>query len=333
MDTTKYVFLKVRMVRCYGMKQQGMEAIMAWLQKEPSLKELCREFPEEWQKVECDLAIVFSSGKSSDVQLYLKQTSLVVSRLSRHSPNVLQGPPQKNRTVSELVCFHMARKAVQQHYVAIASGIDSGKVRFNLFNGLLAQWLLFEKDLIRKPVSLPLFHLLWPIVWQRRFLMPLVQPKGIYCFYSGKLILELKKILYGKKCLEIAAGDGTLSRFLTHEEVSITATDDGSWSHSIDYPESVVRLDAKDALRRYGPEAVVCSWPPSNNGFEKQIFVTKSVQQYIMIGSRHTFAAGNWDVYKTQTSFSFEELPHISRLVLPPELDAAVYIFNRKERT
>jgi hypothetical protein len=32
-----------------------------------------------------------------------------------------------------------------------------------------------------------------------------------------------------RECLEIAAGDGTLARFLEAEGVRITATDDHSW--------------------------------------------------------------------------------------------------------
>jgi len=314
------------------MKQQDIESINGWLNNDPPLKELCKEFPEEWQKVEHELAVAFSSGKPFDLQRYLEQRYMLLSTLSHNPTNKVSYDSKKQRAlVSELVCYQMSRKTVQQHYVAIASGVASGKIRFNLFNGMIAQWLLFERDLIRKPVSLFLFKIFWSILWQKRFLMPLVQPKGIYCFYSRELITELKKIIGERSCLEIAAGDGTLSRFLTNQGVQTIATDDGSWSHAINYPQSIVKLDAKEALHRYKPQIVLCSWPPAANSFEKQVFVTRSVQKYIMIGSRHQFAAGNWEVYKNQTAFSFEEVPRLSRLVLPPELDAAVYIFNRRE--
>ena len=59
------------------------------------------------------------------------------------------------------------------------------------------------------------------------------------------------------------------------------------------------------------------------------MFATRSVQLYIVIGSRHRFAAGNWATYEEQTTFAFEERPDLSELVLPPELDAAVYVFRR----
>ena len=91
----------------------------------------------------------------------------------------------------------------------------------------------------------------------------------------------------------------------------------------------MIREDAKEALKKRQPEVVVCSWPPANNRFERSVFSTRSVHLYIVIGSRHRFAAGNWATYQEQDKFDFEEVPELSELVLPPELDAAVYICRR----
>jgi hypothetical protein len=226
----------------------------------------------------------------------------------------------------------MAHLTIKQHLIAEATGIEKGKVRFNLLNGYAAQKLLFANALERKPVSMFLFRLLWPLLWQRRLLMPLVQPEGIYCFYSRQLVSELAALIGRQTCLEIAAGDGTLTRFLMDSGVRITATDDYSWKHEVKYPEFVVRKDAREALREYAPEVVLCSWPPAGNIFEQQVFRTKSVKLYIVISSRHRFAAGNWDDYQEQSLFEYEEDEALSRLVLPPELDAAVYVFRRKEK-
>jgi hypothetical protein len=54
------------------------------------------------------------------------------------------------------------------------------------------------------------------------------------------------------------------------------------------------------------------------------------VQLYIVIGSRHQFAFGNWKDYKQQSAFGLEEDKKLGALVLPPELGAAVYVFRRK---
>jgi hypothetical protein len=59
------------------------------------------------------------------------------------------------------------------------------------------------------------------------------------------------------------------------------------------------------------------------------VFTTPSVELYVVIGSRHQFAAGNWRTYEEQDAFALEESLELSRLVLPPELDAAVYLFRR----
>jgi hypothetical protein len=210
-----------------------------------------------------------------------------------------------------------------------STGVREGRVRFNLINGFIAQRLLFHRDLERKPVSLWRFRLIWPMLGQRRLLMPLVQPKGIWCFYSRPLIKRLANLIGDRSCLEIAAGDGTLSRFLIDAGASVTATDSYSWSGSIEFPESVLRQDARTALRVHQPQVVICSWPPAGNLFEQYVFSTPSVRQYIVIGSRHEASTGNWSTYRRQITFDLVEDKNLSRLVLPPEVDHAVYIFTR----
>ena len=51
----------------------------------------------------------------------------------------------------------------------------------------------------------------------------------------------------------------------------------------------------------------------------------------MVVASKHQFATGNWEAYEEQTAFAFAEDPALSKRVLPPELDAAVYVFRRRE--
>jgi hypothetical protein len=206
--------------------------------------------------------------------------------------------------------------------------VHEGRLRFNVVNGWIAQRLLFESGLRRKPVSMPAFKLLWPLLWQKRYLMPLVGPRGIYCFYSKPLIARLRTMIGDRPALEIAAGDGTLSRFLADAGADITPTDDHSW-RDVDFPDSVLREDAATAVRTRRPAVVICSWPPAGNNFERAVFETDSVELYVVVGSRHRFATGNWETYEQQTAFALTEDEELSALVLPPELDAAVYAFRR----
>ena len=305
--------------------------ILKWLEEKPSLGELEARYPEIREAVRQELATLLAEGSAAGLPAYLKR----LQTEERHLEQKYRGSraDRKNATplALQMIRMRMAHLAVKQHLISEATGIVKGKVRFNLINGMVAQKLLFTEGLVRKPVSLFWFRLLWPLLWQRKLLMPLVQPEGIYCFYSEPLIAALARLIAGRFCLEIAAGDGTLSRFLGEKGVKIVATDDHSWQHEVRYPRQVEKREAGEALREYLPPVVICSWPPAGNRFEQQVFRTKSVQLYIVIGSRHHFAAGNWAAYQQQTAFAFGEEPALSSLLLPPELDGAVYLFRRTQ--
>lgn len=286
--------------------------VRAWLETKPSLRELREAYPDDWEAVQSELRDVVNSGDPEKLKAYVQR-------------------PAGGKGLSADVRREMKIAAVRKLCVAAATGVTKGKVRFNLVNGWLAQKLLFRgKGLERKPVSLFWFGMVWPLLSQKAFLMPLVEPRGIYCFYSRRLVKELAELIGGRRAVEIAAGDGTLTRFLAAEGVDITATDDHSWTHSIDFPDDVQDQDAVSALREHVPQVVLCSWPPAGNAFEQHVFATPSVELYVVIASQHAFASGNWDAYERQTGFTYEQDQTLSRLILPPELEAAVYVFRRR---
>lgn len=308
------------------MQRGRLEDVRAWLQAGPPLSEMKERFPAEWEAVQRELGAVLAK---EDLQA-VKDYAATVAKPPAVSRGGAAGRGREDALMSAQVRQHMAAEALRQMGVAAATGVTEGKLRFNLVNGYLAQKLLFSGGLRRKPVSLFWFRLVWPLLWQKKFLMPLVQPRGIYNFYSKQLIAELAKLIGDRSALEIAAGDGTLSRFLAEAGVRITATDDYSWDSSVTYPEDVRREEARQALRKHQPQVVICSWPPAGNGFERWVFETKTVEMYIVISSHHEFAAGNWDAYRRQSAFEFEEDGELSRLVLPPEIESAVYVFRRQ---
>lgn len=304
------------------MKETHAEAL-EWLKTNPSLDEICARYPAEWAAVQREIAAIVERGVAEELKSYLE---------------CLSAPPvrsQKNReaALAQFIRSRMAHESVKKlclSTLAADAGVTKGKLRFNLFNGYIAQKLLFSKGLERKPVSLFWFRLLWPLVWQKKRLMPLVQPRGIYCFYTRELVEALTGMIASRSCLEIGAGDGTLTRFLKGRGVALTATDSHGWSQAVEYPDWVARLDAREALTAYSPEVVICSWPPAQNDFERHVFTTPSVQLYIVIGSRHQFAFGNWKDYREQSAFELEEDKKLGALLLPPELESAVYVFRRK---
>lgn len=298
--------------------------VEAFLATDPSLDELRDAYPDDWAAVQREIGAHLADGGAAGLRAYVQSLA---------SPDPVaagQGRVKRQEALaSATIRQRMAAEIVRRTCVAAATGVSNGKVRFNLVNGWLAQRLLFRGGgLQRKPVSMLRFRLTWPLLTQRRFLMPLVQPRGIYCFYSKPLLRELERLIGDRPCLEIAAGDGTLSRFLRARGVDITATDDHSWK-DVAVADDVVEEDAVTALERLQPRVVLCSWPPASNAFERHVFTTASVERYIVIASTHEFAAGNWADYRRQTAFTFEEHPRLSRLVLPPELESAVYVFDR----
>jgi len=305
-------------------KQAAYAKALAWLKTKPSLDELSAKYPDEWATVQQEMSAIVARGDAEELKAYLERSSV-------SAPGQRQQTLQE--TLSRYVRSQMAHQSIKKLSVASLAasvGAKQGKLRFNLFNGFIAQKLLFARALERKPVSLSWFRFFWPLVWQRKRLMPLVQPRGIYCFYSRELITALAAMIGSRSCLEIGAGDGTLTRFLQKQGVQVTATDNYSWSQAVKYPEWVIKLDAREALRNYLPEVVICSWPPSQNDFERDVFATPCVQLYIVIGSRHAFAFGNWQDYKHQTTFDLEEDKVLGNMLVPPELESAVYVFRRK---
>jgi hypothetical protein len=300
--------------------------VRAWLDQQPSLGELKQAYPAEWAQVERELADVLGETDLATLEAHVASLTLPLpAELAR-----VRSPSGHDGLLSAQIRQRMAVLVLKQLCLAAATGVSKGKVRFNLLNGMIAQRLLFRRDLERKPVSLRPFRLLWPLVWQRRLLMPLVQPKGIYCFYSRELIRELAAMIGDRSCLEIAAGDGTLARFLADQGAAIIATDDYSWEQSVRHPSTVLREDARTALRTRRPEVVICSWPPAANAFEQDVFTTDSVQLYIVINAGLEAGSGNRVAYREQTAFTFVEDPRLSRLVLPPELGSVVHVFERK---
>ena len=289
------------------------QEVRAWLDSEPTLAEMQEAYPRDWAAVQRQLAEIVPQGREA---------------VARYVSGLARAPKRADPSLE--VRRYMAVAAIKQLSFAAATGVSEGHIRFNLFNGKTLQKLLFaDAGFTRKPVDLRKFKLTWPLLTQRKYLMPLVAKKGIYCFYSKPLIAELSRLIGDRKTVEIAAGDGTLTRFLKDAGVNIVATDDHSWK-DIEFPQDVAKQDAKTALKQRNPQAVICSWPPAQNSFERAVFRTRSVELYIVIGSRHQFAAGNWATYEEQDTFAFDERPELSKLVLPPELDAAVYVFTRR---
>jgi hypothetical protein len=314
------------------MKGVGRDALASLT--EATLEDLQIRYPAEWTTVGEALVAAAQTKRPEALaalmrrfQTQAKPWRARVERRSADAGSVKTAMPH-------LATARMAQLAAEEILRATAARVATGQVggtlRFRRWSGWLVQHLFFARGLERKPVSMPVFRWLWPLIFQRRILMPLVTPRGIYCFYSRELILALAEQIGERSCIEIAAGDGTLSRFLNAAGTTVQATDDRSWSHVVNYPDDVEAIDATAALNRHQPAVVLCSFPPPNNTFEQAVFQTASVDLYVVITTRHRFAAGDWNAYGRQTAFSMSDDLALARLVLPPEIDPAVLVFTRE---
>jgi hypothetical protein len=96
------------------------------------------------------------------------------------------------------------------------------------------------------------------------------------------------------KVLEVGAGSGKLTRQLKklltekNAEIELVATDkdDGKWG--IPLGENVENLDYREALSKYKPDVVLCSWMPMDQDWSSAFRDQPSVKEYILIGEEAT---------------------------------------------
>ena len=296
-----------------------------------TLDALIERFPEEWKIVGQNLVTATASHRPQEIEAFVLRAREEAAPWQRRIQKSHNNPKVLASALPSIVRARMALLSAQHAVQAAALGGSSGRVRFGLWSGRLVQKLFFSHGLVRKPVSMRAFRRWWPWVTQKRLLMPLVEPRGIYAFCSQELVGALATRIGDRPCLEIAAGDGTLARFLADAGVHVRATDDQSWSHAIQFPEEVEKLEACQALARYQPKVVVCSFPPPRNTFEREVFRTASVELYVVLTTRHRFAAGDWSAYESQSDFVLQANLGLDRLLLPPIIDPQVLVFERRQ--
>jgi hypothetical protein len=295
-----------------------------------SLDELMAEFPTEWESIGQALVDATARRRPEAIEGFVRGFRDAARPYEQRVDKSGKNPQVLAVALPFLVRKRMAMLAAQRALQAAAMGASAGRRRFGLWSGFLVQRLFFARGLERKPVSMRAFKWLWPLVTQKRLLMPLVQTRGIYAFYSQELVAALAELIAGRSALEIAAGDGCLSDFLGRAGVAIRATDDHSWTQNIRYPDSVEKIDAVSALDKHRPEVVLCCYPPPKNAFERTVFAMSSVDTYVVITTRHKFAAGDWEAYESQQDFVVESDSKLARLILPPEIDPVLLVFRRR---
>jgi hypothetical protein len=287
-----------------------------------------QNFQKEWKYADSRAVELMKSLPPDKLAEAIKsmEQSLNQKRNTLKSGN--QGPKTMKKILLSAVDDRLLLYQIHSKLKTLVKHISAEKIsKLDLW---IAHKLFFNRYSVRRCPRLGIAKLVWRGIKNKGAIANLLLEHGIYCVYTREFISGLARLLkpYGK-ILEVAAGDGALSSELGMTGIKVHSTDNKSWDKNIRYPDRVEERDASAALKIYGPQAVLCSWPPSGNAFEKHIFETTSVELYIAVVSLHEYAAGNFADYKKQSTFSMEEDADLCADLFPPESQHRVLIFRR----
>ncbi|MCM1216005.1 MAG: hypothetical protein NC548_15970 [Lachnospiraceae bacterium] len=130
-----------------------------------------------------------------------------------------------------------------------------------------------------------------------------------YSMISEEVLNDLKTYINGRKCLEVCAGTGWLSKLLSDTCINIIATDNDTWASNDKFSNwksnkffDVKIIDALDAIDKYlDTEIVILSWPVrgislANNVLNKCLEYHKEL---IYIGETYGGCTADYDFFDT----------------------------------
>jgi hypothetical protein len=98
--------------------------------------------------------------------------------------------------------------------------------------------------------------------------------------------------------LEVGAGDGRLAHFIQERlnkvipgHAKVVASDSGDWE--VPPAFSVENITNKEAVEKYKPKVVICSWMPYNVDFTADFRQEENVDEYILIGEADSGCCGD----------------------------------------
>ena len=121
--------------------------------------------------------------------------------------------------------------------------------------------------------------------------------------FIRELVKKIKEI-DPKLILEVGAGEGLLGKHLSKQfGKEIILTDDYSWwekENAKIQNKDVIKMDYKDAIKRYNPDFIIASWVPYKRWWTKEFMECGSVKGYILIGEGQGGCTGSDMDWKTQ---------------------------------
>lgn len=302
--------------------------IAAILRQRPDLAELRELFPAHWETVHAELRQLAETENPEEIAGKL---TLAHRAWQQAEPDCRRLAASFDRHTADRCGLYLLRRvAFDQYCRALQRKLPGGGMA-GLRDRLLFHLLILP--LATRPRALPcrLHRLAWRLLRNPAAVSAMLLEAGCYLIPPAELVRELRLVIGVRRTLEIGAGRGILAGCLRHAGVDITAVDDQSWEGTIPMGRDVLVMDGREALVRFQPQVVLCSWPPPGNSFEGEILAHPSVEMYIAILSRHRYASGDHQAYARAEGFRLlkAETGPMAGMLLPPEAESILYLFMR----
>jgi len=299
--------------------------------KKATLKELAGEYPGIWQEVITGLRERVSANQGHALVTWRQGALTELARSEHHK--LADG--EHIRVSEAWVRAQMTLLAIEQFSDVMTGRIGRGprlkdliRFRFSILRPLVGH----------KTFSTGEFDRCWRYLSDPIWAAGQLQRSGIWSVPTSEMVQRMADLCGDRKTLELGAGQGLLYTALRGVGVKVDAVDNESWKVHRQWwarasrgVTGVQQMEALEALKTLKPSVVVCSWPPAGNTFEEAVFTTKSVDLYLVILSKQSFASGNWSAYKKQTHFECSTLPVLNSLLRPIEIEQQLLIFRRRK--
>jgi hypothetical protein len=302
--------------------------IAALLRQRPVLAELRELFPSHWETVHAELRQLAAIENPAEIAGKL---TLAHRAWQQVEPDCRRLAASFNRHTADRCGLHLLRRiALDQYCRALQRELLGGGVA-GLRDRLLFHLLILP--LATRPRALPcrVHRLAWRLLRNPAAVSAMLLEAGCYLIPPAELVDELRRVIGMRRTLEIGAGRGILAGCLRHAGVDIAAVDDQSWEGTIPTGRDVLVMDGREALIRFDPQVVLCSWPPPGNSFEREILAHPTVEMYIAILSSHRYASGDHQAYARAVGFRLlkAQTGPMAEMLLPPEAHSVLYLFMR----
>ena len=302
--------------------------IAALLRQTPVLAELRELFPAHWETVHEELRQLAAAADPAEIA---EKLTLAHRAWQLAEPDCRRLAASYRRPAADRCGLLLLRRvALDQYCRALQRGFAGGGTA-GLRDRLLFHLLILPLATRMRALSCRSHRRVWRLLRNPAAVSAMLLEAGCYLIPPAELVQELRRVIGTRRTLEIGAGRGILAGCLRHAGVDITAVDDQSWGGTIPIGREVLPMDGREALVRFQPQVVLCSWPPPGNFFEREILAQPSVEMYIAILSRHRYASGDHQAYARAGGFRClkAETGPMAAMLLPAETGSVLYLFIR----